>query len=248
MVGSRKRFQVGGRTLAVSSLDKVLYPATGTTKADVMHYYLAVADVLLPQISRRPVTRKRWVDGVGTEKDPGQVFFAKDLEDSAPEWIPTGKISHKSTTNHYPLADEAAVLAWFAQVAALELHTPQWRFGANGQPRNPDRLVLDLDPGPGVGLPECAEVARWCREILADMGMPAYPVTSGSKGIHLYAALDGQHNSETISQVARELARALEADHPDEVTATMKKSARAGKVFIDWSQNNGSKTTISPYS
>ena len=248
MAGSRKQFRIGGRTLAVSNLDKVLYPETGTTKADVMHYYLAVAEVLLPQLTRRPVTRKRWVDGVGTEKKPGQVFYAKDLEDSAPDWIPTGKIAHKTTTNHYPLAEDEAVLAWFAQVAALELHTPQWRFGANGQPRNPDRLVLDLDPGEGVGLPECAEVAGWCREILEDMGMPAHPVTSGSKGIHLYAALDGKHNSETISQVARELARALEADHPDEVVSTMKRSARAGKVFLDWSQNNSSKTTVSPYS
>ncbi|MDO5668617.1 MAG: ATP-dependent DNA ligase [Corynebacterium sp.] len=244
MAGSRKQFQVAGRMLSVSNLDKVLYPETGTTKADVMHYYLAVAEVILPQMSRRPVTRKRWVDGVSA----GEPFFTKNLEDSAPDWIPTGKIAHRTTTNYYPLAEDEAVLAWFAQVAALELHTPQWRFGLNGQPRNPDRLVLDLDPGPGVGLPECAEVARWCREILDDMGMPAYPVTSGSKGIHLYAALDGSHNSKTISQVARELARALEADHPKEVVSTMKKSARTGKVFIDWSQNNSSKTTVSPYS
>ena len=248
MARGRKQFQVGERTLSVSNLDKVLYPATGTTKADVIHYYLSVAEVIIPQLTRRPVTRKRWVDGVGTEEEPGQVFFRKDLEDSAPSWIPTGRIAHKTSTNHYPLAEEAAVLAWFGQVAALELHAPQWRFGANGQPRNPDRLVLDLDPGEGVGLRDCAEVAGWCREILEDMGMPAFPVTSGSKGIHLYAALDGTHNSETSSQVARELARGLEADHPDEVISTMKKADRAGKVFIDWSQNNASKTTVSPYS
>jgi len=251
MSRQRKQFQVGGRSLAVSSLEKVLYPATGTTKADVMHYYLTVADVLIPQITGRPVTRKRWVDGVGTAEEPGEVFFAKDLEDSAPDWIPTGMIRHKTTTNHYPLveaADGPAVLAWFAQVAALELHTPQWRFGDNGQPRNPDRLVLDLDPGEGVGLAECAEVARWCREILDDMGMTPYPVTSGSKGIHLYAGLDGSHNADAVSQVARELAKALEADHPREVISSMKRSERVGKVFIDWSQNNGSKTTISPYS
>lgn len=248
MARGRKQFQVGERTLSVSNLDKVLYPATGTTKADVIHYYLSVAEVIIPQLTRRPVTRKRWVDGVGTEEEPGQVFFRKDLEDSAPSWIPTGRIAHKTSTNHYPLAEEPGVLAWFGQVAALELHAPQWRFGANGQPRNPDRLVLDLDPGEGVGLRDCAEVAGWCREILEDMGMPAFPVTSGSKGIHLYAALDGTHNSETISQVARELARGLEADHPDEVISTMKKADRAGKVFIDWSQNNASKTTVSPYS
>lgn len=235
----------------MSSLDKVLYPATGTTKTDVMHYYLTVAGVIIPQITGRPVTRKRWVDGVGTADEPGEVFFAKDLEESAPDWVPTGTIRHKTTTNHYPLIDATcgpAVLAWFSQVAALELHTPQWRFGDNGQPRNPDRLVLDLDPGEGVGLPECAEVARWCREILDGMGMTPYPVTSGSMGIHQYAGLDGSHNADAVSQVARELARALEVDHPGEVISSMKRSERAGKVFLDWSQNNGSKTTISPYS
>lgn len=244
----RKRFRVGDRRLSVSSLDKVLYPATGTTKADVMHYYLAVADVLLPQLSGRPVTRKRWVDGVGTQEEPGEVFFRKDLEDSAPDWIPTGDIAHSKHTNTYPLAEEPAVLAWFAQVAALELHVPQCRFGRNGQPRNPDRLVLDLDPGEGVGLAECAEVALWCREVLDGMGMESFPVTSGSKGIHLYAALDGSNNSDTISKVARELARGLESDHPDLVISRMRKTDRAGKVFLDWSQNNASKTTVSPYS
>ncbi|XKH57242.1 ATP-dependent DNA ligase [Citricoccus nitrophenolicus] len=245
---ARQTYTVGEHQLSVSSLDKVLYPATGTTKAEVMQYFLAVADVLIPQVAQRPVTRKRWVDGVGTAEKPGQVFFRKDLEDSAPSWIPTGRIAHSDHTNTYPLANEPAVLAWFAQVAALELHTPQWRFGRNGRPRNPDRLVLDLDPGEGVGLADCAEVARWCRDILADMGMESYPVTSGSKGIHLYAALDGQHNAVAISAVAHELAKALEADHPDEVISSMRKASRAGKVFVDWSQNNGSKTTVAPYS
>ncbi|MCY1158696.1 MAG: ATP-dependent ligase, partial [Citricoccus sp.] len=245
---TRQTYTVGQRSLSVSNLDKVLYPATGTTKAEVMRYYLGVADVLIPQVARRPVTRKRWVDGVGTQDRPGTVFFRKDLEDSAPAWIPTGRIVHAERTNTYPLADEPAVLAWFAQVAALELHTPQWRFGRNGQPRNPDRLVLDLDPGEGAGLAECAEVARLCRDLLTDMGLEAYPVTSGSKGIHLYAGLDGRHNSEAISTVAHELARALEADHRDLVVSAMKRSLRAGKVFVDWSQNSASKTTVSPYS
>ena len=244
----RRTVRVGERTLSVSSLDKVLYPEAGTTKAAVMHYYLSVAEVLLPQLVGRPVTRKRWVDGVGTEGDPGEVFFRKDLEDSAPDWIPTGRIVHANRANSYPLAAEPAVLAWFAQVAALELHTPQWRFGPDGQPRRPDRLVLDLDPGEGVGLAECAQVARWCREVLDGMGLEAFPVTSGSKGIHLYAALDGTHDAEAVSAVAHELARALEADHPDLVVSTMKRARRAGKVFLDWSQNNASKTTVAPYS
>lgn len=239
----KNEYSVGGRTLTVSNLDKVLYPATGTTKAEVMQYYLEVADVLIPQVARRPVTRKRFPDGVAAEP-----FFRKDLEDSAPEWIPFGILAHKESMNRYPLAEEPAVLAWFAQVAALELHTPQWRFGEHGYPDNPDRLVLDLDPGPGVGLSECAEVARWCKEILDGMGMESVPVTSGSIGIHLYATLDGRSTAEQVSAVAKELARALEADNPDTVTSVMKKQQREGKVFIDWSQNNGKKTTVAPYS
>ncbi|QCU77240.1 ATP-dependent DNA ligase [Citricoccus sp. SGAir0253] len=246
--GGRQSYTVGGRSLSVSSLDKVLYPATGTTKAEVMRYYLAVADVLIPQVAQRPVTRKRWVEGVGTAREPGSMFFRKDLEDSAPRWIPTGRIAHADHTNTYPLANEPAVLAWFAQMAALELHTPQWRFGRNGRPRNPDRLVLDLDPGEGVGLAECAEVARLCRDLLTDMGLESFPVTSGSKGIHLYAGLDGRHNAEAISGVAHELAKALEADHRDLVVSAMRRSLRPGKVFVDWSQNNAAKTTVSPYS
>ena len=239
---------VAGRTLRVSNLDKVLYPATGTTKADVLDYYARVAHVLIPQAAWRPATRKRWPDGVGTEDAPGTFFFRKDLEDSAPDWVPRATIEHREHTNTYPLVNDPAVLAWLGQVAALEIHTPQWRFDAALAPANPDRLVFDLDPGPGVTLPEVAEVARRCREILLGMGMDAVPVTSGSKGIHLYAPLDGRHTSDEASAVARELARALEADHPDEIVSTMTKSAREGKVFVDWSQNNGSKTTICPYS
>lgn len=242
-MAGKNEYTLGGRTLTVSNLDKVLYPETGTTKADVMQYYLEVADVLIPQVSRRPVTRKRFPDGV-----EGESFFRKDLESSAPDWLPFGILAHKESTNRYPLAEEPAVLAWFAQVAALELHTPQWCFGEHGYPDNPDRLVLDLDPGPGVGLAECAEVARWCKDILDGMGMESVPVTSGSKGIHLYAALDGASTAEQVAAVAKELARALEADNSDTVTSVMKKAQRAGKVFIDWSQNNGKKTTVAPYS
>lgn len=242
-MASGTKVRVDGRQLTVSNLDKVLYPATGTTKADVMRYYLAVADVLVPQARRRPVTRKRWPEGVDK-----QSFFRKDLEDSAPEWIPTATVQHATSVNAYPLLDGSATLAWFAQVAALELHTPQWRFGADGTPQHPDRLVLDLDPGPGVGLAQTAEVALECRDILADMGLRCVPVTSGSKGIHLYAGLDGASDADAVTKVAKTLALALEKEHPDRVTATMAKAERAGKVFLDWSQNNGKKTTICPYS
>ncbi|MGM0386429.1 MAG: non-homologous end-joining DNA ligase, partial [Actinomycetota bacterium] len=239
---------VAGRRLKVTNLDKVMYPATGTTKADVFAYYRAIAPVLIPQAAWRPVTRKRWVDGVGTAEAPGEVFFRKDLEDSAPEWVPRASIEHSSRTNVYPLANDEGVLAWFAQVAALELHVPQWRFDRAGVPQNPDRMVIDLDPGEGVTLADCARVARLCREVLVEMGMDAVPVTSGSKGIHLYAPLDGTHASAEVSEVARELARAMEADHPDLVVSLQRKVLREGKVLIDWSQNSAAKTTVCPYS
>ena len=238
-----QRVRVGGRELTVSNLDKVLYPAIGTTKADVMRYYQAVADVLVPQVRWRPVTRKRWPEGVDK-----QSFFRKDLEDSAPAWVPTGTIQHTTSVNAYPLIDGSATLAWLSQVAALELHTPQWRFGADGKPQNPDRLVLDLDPGPGVELHDTAEVALMCREILEDMGLTCVPVTSGSKGIHLYAGLDGTSDAIAVTNVAKTLAQHLQRAHPDSITAVMAKAERTGRVFIDWSQNNGKKTTVSPYS
>jgi bifunctional non-homologous end joining protein LigD len=144
--------------------------------------------------------------------------------------------------------NDLATLTWLAQIAALEIHVPQWQFGRNGAQHNPDRLVLDLDPGPGAGLLECAEVARLVRAILQGMGLDTMPVTSGSKGIHLYAALDGVQTSDQVAAMAHELARSLEADHPDLIVSDMKKSLRRGKVLLDWSQNNGNKTTVAPYS
>lgn len=250
MTGSRQRqvVQVDGRRLTLSNLDKVLYPEAGVTKGDVQRYFMAVADVLVPQAAMRPATRKRWPDGVGTVKEPLQAFFRKDLEDSAPTWVPRMPLKHSDHTNVYPLVNERAVLAWFGQVAALEIHVPQWRFLPDGTVENPDRMVLDLDPGPGTGLLECAELARMCRDILSGMGLAAVPVTSGSKGIHVYAALDGSYTSDQVSAVAKELARSLEADHPDLAVSDMKKSLREGKVLIDWSQNSRSKTTVCPYS
>jgi len=237
---------VGRRRLTVTNLDKVMYPETGTTKGDVIRYYGEVAELLLPYASGRPVTRKRWVDGV-----EGGVFFQKDLEDSAPDWVPRRVVHHKDHDNRYPVLDEAeglATLAWFGQLAALELHVPQWRFAPTGEPGHPDRMVFDLDPGEGVGLAECVEVAKLVRALLDGMGLASVPVTSGSKGIHVYAALDGTHPSDRISELAHELARSLEADHPELVISTMRKADRRGKVLVDWSQNNAAKTTIAPYS
>lgn len=239
---------VAGRRLKVSNLAKVLYPETGTTKAEVLTYLAGVAHVLIPQAAWRPATRKRWVDGVGSAAAPGQVFFRKDLEESAPDWVPRQSLSHKNHVNTYPLINEPAVLAWLGQVAALEIHVPQWRFAPDGKVANPDRLVLDLDPGAGAGLAECAQTALLCRELLTGMGLEAFPVTSGSKGIHLYVPLDGSYAAAGIAQLARELALSLAQDHPDLVVSDMKKSLRAGKVLVDWSQNNAAKTTICPYS
>lgn len=239
---------VDGRRLKLTSLDRVMYPETGTTKADVLAYYAAVAEFLIPHARNRPVTRKRWVDGVGTVDKPGEVFFQKNLDKSAPPWIERHGIEHSDHTNVYPLLNDLATLTWLGQISALEIHVPQWQFGPTGEISNPDRMVLDLDPGPGAGLLECAEVARLTREILNDMGLDPRPVTSGSKGIHLYAALDGRQTSDQVSAVAKELARVLEADHPDLVVSDMKKSLRGGKVLLDWSQNHRNKTTITPYS
>lgn len=244
----RETVSVDGHRLRLTSLDKVLYPETGTTKADVLSYYAAIAPTLVPYARNRPATRKRWVNGVGTPEHPGQVFFQKNIDDSAPSWVKRYTIEHKDHSNVYPLVNDLATLTWLAQLAALEIHVPQWQFGPRGVRQNPDRLVLDLDPGEGASLADCAEVARLARSILTDMGLDARPVTSGSKGIHLYAALDGGQTSDEVSAVAHELARALEADHPDLVVSDMKKTLRKGKVLVDWSQNNANKTTICPYS
>ncbi|GAA3403590.1 ATP-dependent DNA ligase [Pseudarthrobacter polychromogenes] len=248
MPAAKDRVRVAGRELTLTNLDKVIYPETGTTKADVLAYYAAVAHVLVPAAYNRPATRKRWVNGVGTADKPGEVFFQKNLEDSAPGWLPRAAITHKDRTIHYPMVNDPATLTWFGQINSLEIHVPQWQVDSHGSQLNPDRLVLDLDPGEGAGLEACVEVALLARTILQDVGMDPVPVTSGSKGIHLYAALDRSQTSEQISAFARELARALEADHPDLAVSDMKKALRKGKVLVDWSQNNAAKTTIVPYS
>ncbi|MGB9011455.1 MAG: non-homologous end-joining DNA ligase [Aeromicrobium sp.] len=237
-----------GHRLRLTHPGKILYPETGTTKAEVIQYLVTVAPTLLPHVAGRIVTRKRWVHGVGTAGQPGEVFFEKNLPDSAPRWIRRQRIAHDRHEANYPLLERAADLAWLGQVNALELHVPQWRVGADGTPHHPDRLVLDLDPGPGVGLAECAAVAHEARALLADVGLTAVPVTSGSKGLHLYTQLDGTHDSDYINAFAKTLAEALQAQLPELVVSSMARKIRRGKVLVDWSQNNGNKTTISPYS
>ncbi|WP_395244597.1 ATP-dependent DNA ligase [Agromyces sp. MMS24-K17] len=244
----RRLVEVDGRTLRLTNLDKVMYPETGLTKGEVVAYYAEVAPVMVPLVAGRPVTRKRWVHGVGTADAPGQVFFEKNLAEHAPDWLRRGEIVHSDGPKAYPVVDSRAALVWLAQQASLEVHVPQWRFRPDGSRGDPDRMVFDLDPGEGMGLAECAEVARLVRALLEGMGLAAFPVTSGSKGLHLYAPLDGSQTSEQASAVAHELAKALEADHPDLIVSSMRKSLRAGRVLIDWSQNNAAKTTIAPYS
>ncbi|MFE9581982.1 ATP-dependent DNA ligase [Nocardia sp. NPDC006044] len=239
-MASRRKF--GGIEVELSNLDKVLYPATGTTKGEVIAYYSAIAPAMLPHIAGRPVTRKRWPNGVD---EPS--FFEKNLPAHAPSWIERHTIQHSDRKVTYPVIDSEAGLAWLGQQAALEIHVQQWRF--DGDAVGPaTRLVFDLDPGPGTGLAECARVALAVREMVEGIGLHAFPVTSGSKGIHIYVPLDRELSSGGASTVAKQVATNLEKLHPDLVTATMAKSVRSGKVFLDWSQNNPSKTTIAPYS
>jgi bifunctional non-homologous end joining protein LigD len=245
--GDSATIELDGHRLALTHLRKVLYPAAGTTKSDIIGYFAEVAHAMLPHLADRPVTRKRWPDGVTTAP-----FFHKDLPKGTPTWVTRRVIMHSDGPKAYPLVDSPATLAWLGQIAALELHVPQWTFPASGEVDetgfadvHPNRLVFDLDPGPGVGLAQCAEVARAVR---ARLDGPVVPVTSGSKGIHLYCRLDGTLTSDDASAFAREVAEAIEQDLPDLVVSRMAKVLRANKVFIDWSQNNGSKTTIAPYS
>lgn len=230
---------VAGRSLRITHLDKVLYPATGTTKAQVIGYYTAVAEHLLALAAGRPVTRRRWPDGVAR---PG--FFEKNLPAWAPGWIGRAVVATGRDSITYPVLGDGDVasLVWLAAHSALELHTPQWRVGAA-----PDRLVIDLDPGPGAGLAECARVALHARELLARDGLVARAVLSGSKGLHVYAPLP-QRDADDVTSYVRGIAEQCGAAMPELVVLTMARKARAGRVFIDVSQNRAAKTTLAPWS
>jgi bifunctional non-homologous end joining protein LigD len=242
---------VEGRTLKLSNLEKVLYPRTGTTKGEVLDYYARVAPALLPHLAGRPVTRIRWPHGV-----QAMSFFEKNAPAGTPAWVRTVEVpttgsrgpSRNGDTLVFPIVDDLATLMWLVNLAALELHVHQWTVDEAGEPRGADRLVIDLDPGDPAGLHECCVVALHARESLAARGLDARPVTSGSKGLHLYADLSSYLPSDEVSAVAKEVAEELQEAHPKLVTATMTKAKRRGKVFLDWSQNAGSKTTVSPYS
>jgi bifunctional non-homologous end joining protein LigD len=240
--------EVDGRRLVLRNLDKVLYPATATTKGEVLAYYAAVAPVLLRELADRPLTRKRWPDGV-----TGHPFFEKNLPNGTPHWVrrttlPAPGSTKERETVTYPVIDGLAALMWVANLAAIELHVPQWRVDPDGAARPPDRLVIDLDPGAPAGLAECAQVARAVRDRLADDGLTAVPVTSGGKGLQLYAAVSGTQDAMTVHDYAKRLAERLERDLPGLVVSRMTRSLRPGRVLLDWSQNHPAKTTIAPYS
>ena len=241
---------VDGRTLKISNLDKVLYPRTGTTKGEVLNYYASVSPVLLPHLRDRAVTRIRWPHGV-----QGDSFFEKNAPAGTPSWVRTATVPTTGSraksdggTLRFPICDDLATLTWLVNLAALELHVHQWQVTKAGTPRKPDRLVIDLDPGEPAGLHECCQVALKVRVALAERGLTCSPVTSGSKGLHLYAALPRRLDSDGTTALAKEIAEDLQRAEPGLITATMTKAKRPGKVFLDWSQNAGSKTTISPYS
>lgn len=226
----------------LTNADKVLYPQTGTTKGDIFDYYVGIAEVMLPHIAGRAATRKRWPNGV----DEGS-FFEKQLASSAPEWLHRESITHRSGTTTYPIIDTQEALAWIAQQASLEVHVPQWRF-LDSKPGPATRVVFDLDPGEGVTMAQLCEVAHAVKEVIEDIGLTTFPLTSGSKGLHLYVPLETPISSRGASVLAKRIALQLEASMPKLVTATMTKSLRTGKVFLDWSQNSSAKTTIAPYS
>jgi bifunctional non-homologous end joining protein LigD len=228
----------------LSNLDKVLYPEAGFTKAQVIDYYLRVAPVLLPHIAARPLTLKRYPEGVDAE-----FFFQKSAPAHRHAWVPTARIASPGSTKsretiEYILGGDLPTLIWAANLAALELHTPMWRYPAIGEP---DVLVFDLDPGPPATVVECCEVALLLRPLLTGLGLDPAAKTSGGKGLQLYATVSGTTSRQT-SDLAKGLAEQLESAHPGLVVSKMTKALRHGKVLIDWSQNNAAKTTVAPYS
>jgi DNA ligase D-like protein (predicted polymerase) len=244
----RQRVEIDGRQLQVSNLEKVLFPEVSFTKAQVIDYYVRIAPVLLPHLAGRPVTFTRWPDGV-----EGQKFFEKNSARHAPAWvrrvtIPSPGSSTGRETLDMVILESVADLAWAANLAALELHVPQWQVDDDGIPQLPDLLVLDLDPGPETGLPECCAVAERLGQRLEVDGLDPVVKTSGSKGMQVYAPIETPGDGEHPSRYAKALAQELSAETPEDVVWRMEKVLRPGKVLIDWSQNNPAKTTVAPYS
>jgi bifunctional non-homologous end joining protein LigD len=243
MSSSKVDVDVEGTTLTLTNLDKVLYPETGFTKAEVISHYQEVAAAMLPHLADRPATLKRYPEGID-----GESFFQKHAPQHRPDWVRTAKVpstssrSRNAGTVEYVVIDGLPSLIWAANLAAIELHVPQWRLPPGG---DPDLIVFDLDPGLPATIVECCRVAEALRPLLEADGLMPYAKTSGGKGLQLYARTKGQ-TSEQNSELAKSYAERLEKDLP--VLSRMTRSLREGKVLIDWSQNNSSKTTVAPYS
>jgi bifunctional non-homologous end joining protein LigD len=239
--------QIDDRELMLSNLDKVLYPEADFTKAAVIDYYARIADVMLPHLAARPVTLRRWPDGV-----EGQTFFEKQRPSHAPDWVESMRVASPSGRHgrdfiDYPLLGDRPSLVWAANLAALELHVPLWhRAGDAEPPTPPDHLVFDFDPGPGTNVVECCRIALLVRELLEN-NKSAVAKTSGSKGLQVYAPRAGKSWDDIRDEVLG-IAKALEQDYPDQVVVSQDKKLRHGKVLIDWSQNHPAKTTVAVYS
>ncbi|HET7722166.1 MAG TPA: non-homologous end-joining DNA ligase [Acidimicrobiales bacterium] len=234
--------EVGGRQLKLSNFDKVLYPEAGFTKGQVIDYYTRIAPALLPHLHQRALTLKRYPNGVD-----GQFFYEKNCPKHRPPWVETLSVwsaRNKADVN-YCLIDELAGLVWVANLASLELHTS---LSHARDISRPSMVVFDLDPGPPATVVECGRVALWLREVFDDLGLQAFPKTSGSKGLQVYVPLNTPVSYDETKPFAHAMARLLEQQHPKEVLSVMTKDLRTGKVFIDWSQNDDSKTTVCVYS
>jgi bifunctional non-homologous end joining protein LigD len=231
---------VDGRELKLTNLDKVLYPQSGWTKAQVIDYYARAADVLIPHLENRPLTLKRYPDGVETKP-----FFEKKCPSHAPDWVERAEVPSEKGPISFCLCNEPATLVWLGNLADLEFHP---LLSHAPELERPTAVAFDLDPGEGVDLIDCCQVAVWIRGLLERFELSSYPKVSGKKGLHLFVPLNGKQTYEQTKPFARGVAEALSGRFPDQVTATMSKAERKGKVFVDWSQNDFHKTTLGVYS
>ena len=234
--------EVQGKQLKLSNLEKVLYPATGFTKQQVIDYYVRIAPAMLPHLAGRALTRKRYPNGVDAE-----FFYEKNAPQHRPDWVKTAPIWSEGNRRmvHYILANDLPTLVWLANLAAIELHPS---LALVKDITCPTMMVFDLDPGPPANIVQCCQVGFWLREIFEHFGLRSFPKTSGSKGLQIYVPLNTPTKYEVTKTFARALAQVLEQEHPDMVVSDMKKKMRTGKVFVDWSQNDEHKTTVAVYS
>jgi bifunctional non-homologous end joining protein LigD len=234
--------EIDGKHLSLTNLGKVLYPAAGFTKGQVIDYYARIAPVLLPHLAGRPLTLKRYPEGVDKE-----YFFEKNATKHRPEWIKTAPIWSEGNQRNvnYILANDLPTLIWIANLAGIELHPSLSLAKDISSPRS---MVFDLDPGPPANIVQCCQVGVWLRDIFEHFGMQSFPKTSGSKGLQIYVPLNSPTSYDFTKPFAHALARLLENEHRALVVSDMKKQLRVGKVFVDWSQNDEHKTTISVYS